>query len=182
MSYLVDNKYTIVCRHYLIVVVYVLKFIFFLSICLALTYLWVSLKWTVADDIVNFVIFPVVFMILQYAFLKLVLSLIEYFNHIFIIKWDQIFVINSSLFLKDDIEMIEAYKIIKLDAFCRWFWANFLSFWKIVIELQTKEERSFSFIPHPYELLSKLKEQREFVLENRKKRYIVDDEQINQKN
>lgn len=130
------------------------------------------------EDLHWFIMFPVVFILVNYAFFRLIFALIEYYNHLFIIKGDQIFIIDATIILKDDIEIIEAFKIIKLDAYSRGFWSNFLSFWKIIVELQTKEERSFRFIPHPYEMLAKLKEQREFVLESRKKRYIVDDDDM----
>jgi len=62
-----------------------------------------------------------------------------------------------------------------LDAYTRWFISNILWYGKLVVELQTKEERLFRFMPHPYTLLKYLQEQREEVLENRKKKYIVDD-------
>lgn len=77
--------------------------------------------------------------------------------------------------MRNDIEVIDAFKIIKLDAYSRGFISNVLSYGRITIELQTKEERIFRFMPKPYKLLQHLQEQREQVLENRKKKYIVDD-------
>lgn len=77
--------------------------------------------------------------------------------------------------MRNDIEVIDAFKIIKIDAYSRWIISNLLSYWKLIIELQTREERLFRFMPKPYKLLDCLKDQREIVLENRKKKYIVDD-------
>lgn len=49
------------------------------------------------------------------------------------------------------------------------------------METQTKEERVFRFMPKPYKLLDILKQQRQSVLEERKKKYIVDDVIIDEK-
>lgn len=174
--YYCKDSYSIVTRHYLILVMLVLRFVVFIAFSLIILYVSKENSILTWKDIQFYVFFPFVFLLVNYTFFRLILWLISYYNHLFIIKWDQIFVINASLFLKDDLEIIEAYKIIKIDAFSRWFWSNTLGFWKIIIELQTKEERLFSFVPKPYELLLKLKEQREFVLNNRKKRYIIDED------
>ena len=62
-----------------------------------------------------------------------------------------------------------------MDSYSRWFFSNILWFWNIIVELQTKEERIFRFMPNPFRLINKLKAQRDYVLENRRKKYIVDD-------
>ncbi len=77
--------------------------------------------------------------------------------------------------MRNDIEVIDAFKIIKVDAYSRGIIPNIFSYGKLIIELQTREERLFRFMPKPYTLLKYLQEQREQVLENRKKKYIVDD-------
>lgn len=77
--------------------------------------------------------------------------------------------------MRNDIEVIDAFKIVKLDAYSRGLFSNILSYWNIIIETQTKEERIFHFMPKPYKLLEILKKQRQSVLEERKKKYIIDD-------
>ena len=98
---------------------------------------------------------------------------VEFYNSLFIISWDSIYIISATLLLKDEIEVIDALKIIEIDSHARWIFQNILWFWTIRIELQTKEERNIWFIPNPYKLLNTLKVQRETILENRKKKYIV---------
>lgn len=182
MSYYSKDWYTIVRKHYALAFLYLIKFIFFLFIAFFLFFISIKYKEILWEDIVKFVFFPLVFVLINYSFIRLILWIIEYFNYLFIISGDQIFIINASLIMRDDIEVIEAFKIIKIDAYSRWFFANILWFWKIIIELQTREERIFRFMPKPYKLLKKLNEQREMVLQARKKKYIIDDIQESQNN
>lgn len=165
----------IVRKHWGLLFLYLIKFIFILLFAVVLSFIGVFYKEALGDELVLYLILPLVLALVNYSFLKLILALIEFYNYLFIISWDQIFVINASLIMRNDIEIIDAFKIIKLDAYSRWFISNVLSYGRITIELQTKEERIFRFMPHPYKLLKHLQEQREQVLENRKKKYIVDD-------
>lgn len=175
------NGDTIVRKHWVIGWMYLVKFFFVLIVAFVLFFIWTFYREMLWDEIVLYVILPLVFVLVNYSFMKLVFWIIEYFNYLFIISWDQIFILNASLVMRNDIEVIDAFKIIKLDAYSRWFVANMLSYWKLIIELQTREERVFRFIPKPYKLLDCLKQQREMVLENRKKKYIVDDVVLDEK-
>lgn len=175
MSYYSTNWETIVLKHSLLVLLAIVKFIFLSVIVIFVTLIWVTYRQFIWDDIFLYIFFPFCFVLINYAFLKIVLDLIEYYNYMFIIKEDQIIIINSSFLLRDDIEIIEAYKIIKMDAYSRGLFSNIFWFWNIVVELQTKEERIFRFMPNPYRLIKKLKAQRDYVLESRRKTYIVDD-------
>lgn len=169
------NGNIIIRKHWVLLSLYLIKFVFILIFAIILSFIGVFYREALGNDLVVYVIFPLVFILVNYSFFKLVLAMIEFYNYLFIISWDQIFVINASLIMRNDIEVIDAFKIIKLDAYSRWFISNVFSYGRITIELQTKEERIFRFMPHPYTLLKYLQEQREEVLENRKKKYIVDD-------
>lgn len=162
-------------KHWVLLVFYLIKFIFLLIIVLILSFLWTIYKNELWNDIVYYLIFPLVFILVNYSFLRLILWVIEYYNYLFIISWDQIFIVNASLILRNDVEVIDAFKITKIDAYSRGLISNILWYWKIIIELQSTEVRVFRFMSNPYFLLKKLQMQREEVLENRKKRYIVDD-------
>jgi|GEM_PF-522838 len=176
MAYYSKDGYTIVKKHDVILFFYWSRFVFQLLItCIIAGAVLYNYK-DMGDDVTQFVMFPLVFIMLNYVFISLICRIIEYNNYLFIIFKDQIFILNSSLVLRDNIEIIDAFKIIKLDVFSRGFFSNLLSYGEIVIELQTREERLFHFMPQPYKLLDKLKIQRERVLENRKKKYIVGDD------
>jgi len=161
------NSYTIVRKHYVLAVLFLLRFVFMLFIALLLIYICVKFKANIWDELIIYVFFPSIFIIFNYSFIKLILWIIEYFNYLFIIKEDQIFIINCSLLMRDDIEVIDSFKIIKVDSFSRWFLANILNYWTITIELQSREVRSFRFMPNPYRLIKKLEEQKNQVIKDR---------------
>lgn len=170
-----QNWYTIIKKHFILVFLYLIKFVFILIFAFLLYYIWINFKESLWIEVINYIFFPLILILVNYSFIRLILWLIEYYNYLFIIIWDQIFIVNSSLILVNDIEMIEAFKIVKLDSFSRWFFANLLSFWDIIIETSTREERIFRFMPTPFKILDILKAQRKVVLEDRKKRYVVED-------
>lgn len=175
MWYFSQDGYSVVKKHYILFVLYFIKFFFFSIIALLIGYIWITYREVIWEDIITYIFLPLILVLVNYSFFKLILWMIEYFNYLFIIHKDQIFIINTSLIMRNDIEVIDSFKIVKLDAYSRWFFSNLLSFWEIIIETQTKEERVFHFMPRPYQLLEILKRQRQDVLEERKKKYIVDD-------
>jgi len=65
--------------------------------------------------LVTFVIFPVVFVFINYAFLKLILENIRYFNDLLILKENSVIVIKTSLIDTDNVEIIDLDKITKID-------------------------------------------------------------------
>lgn len=176
MSYFEKDWYTIVRKHYFIFLFFLFKFLFFLVITWVIFGITFYYHEFFPDNVRDYLFLPIILFLLNYAFIKLILNLIEYYNYLFIIFKDQIYIINASLIFRNDIEVIDAFKIIKIDAFCRWFIANLFWFWYITIELQTREERTFRFMPDPYILLEKLKVQREEVLKSRKEKYLLERE------
>jgi len=174
MSYYSNNWYTIILKHYILLILYILKFLFILCISWVFFYIWYNYE--IDNFIKIYMVFWSWFVTLIYAFLKLISLLVEYYNSVYIIKWDYIYIINSSLFIRDSIEIIHILKIIETDSFSNWLFANLLWIWTIKIELQTKEELFFNFIPHRYKFLNKLKHQRERLVEEKKKKYIITEE------
>lgn len=173
MSYHTQDWYTIIKKHYILTYLMVIKTSLILILAILLFFISYIYKEQLWDQITTYIFFPIVFVLFNYAIFRLILSFIEYFNYLFIIKDDQIYIINCSLLLRDDIEVIDSFKIIKVDAFSRWLFSNIMWFWTIVIELQSREIRSFRFMPKPYKLIKILEEQRDFILLDRKKKYIT---------
>ena len=177
MSYYSKDWYTIVRKHWVIAFFFLLKTVLILIATMLLYIFTLTKKEELGEDIVIYLLAPIIFVFFNYALIKLALWIIEYFSYLFIIYKDQIFIINSSLILRDDIEIIDCIKIIKLDAYSRWLPANLLWYWIVAIEQQRNEIREFRFMPKPYKLLEKLKEQREYVLESKKKKYVLPSEE-----
>lgn len=83
--------------------------------------------------------------------------------------WDQIILITCGLIMKDDIEVIDAYRVMKFDTFSHWLFSNMIWYGQLVIEQQKEEARVLNFVPAPFKLLWVLKQQREFILAKRLK-------------
>lgn len=166
----------IVLKHFILFLPIIIKFLFLVSLTILISYISFLVKEYIWDELFKFVFFPLAFVLLNYSFIRLVQWLIEYYNNLLILRDDQIICINSSFILRDDIEIIEAFKVIKIDLFSRGLFANIFWFWTIVVELQTKEQREFIFMPNPYRVINHLKSQRDYVLESRWKKtsYIVE--------
>lgn len=127
----------------------------------------------ISRDIEIYIMFPIIFSVLNYAFIKLINSLIIYYNELILVYDDKITIIKCSLVLRDDIEIIDAYRVMKTDAFTRGIIWNLLSYGNLVIEQQKDEVRIFHFISKPYRILEILNRQREKVKNESKKKYIV---------
>lgn len=173
MTYYIRDSYTIVRRHWILILFEIIKFIFFLAVSLIIFWIAVEYKENISRDIELYIMFPIIFSILNYAFLKLINSLIIYYNELLLVYDDKIILIKCSLILRDDIEIIDAYRVMKIDAFTRGLIWNLLSYGNLVIEQQKDEVRIFHFISQPYRILEILKKQREKVKIESKKKYIV---------
>lgn len=170
-----QNKkdYTIVRRHFITIFAKIVKAVFFLIIALILYYFTMSFKTNLWVEITHYVLLPIILILTIYWFIKIIFAFWENNNEILIIHNDQIIIIKASLILMDDIEVIDAYRLMKIDSYAEWFWANLLGYWNIVLEQQKDNVRIFHFVAKPYKILALLKEQRNKVLDDRRKKYLM---------
>lgn len=179
--YTYKDGFTIIKRHLLLFVSWYFKFIFFLLVSILLYIISVDKLVNLSEDMIylNYIVYFLILVFINYAFFRLILTLIDYYHNLIIIKNDQIIIIECSLLLKDDIEIIDSYRIMKIDAFSHWFFANILSYWKLVIEQQRDEVRICHFVPNPYFVLNILRKQKQEVIDDRRKKYILNDQDTN---
>ncbi len=132
----------------------------------ALIIYYVSLKYRLAlwQEVLNYVFFPSIFLLINYAFIKLILSYIKFYNDLLIISDWQIIVIKASLLFVDDIEFIDISKVTKIDTFTRWIIANIIWYWNLVIEQQRDQVREFHFVPEARKALHIIKAEKEKVM------------------
>ena len=112
-----QDWYTIIKKHYILTFAYMLKFVCLIVFSLFLLSFSLKYRFIIWEDVTRYVFFPIIFLMFNYSFSKLILGFIEYYHYLFIIKDDQIFIINCSLILRDDIEVIDSFKIIKIIVF-----------------------------------------------------------------
>lgn len=152
------NCYSIIKRHSIVPILIFARFILIFLIWLVLAHFWVS--WWEQNAIYYSIEIIIVSLILNYAFYKLVIWLIWYYNNLIIFIWNKIIFINASLIMKDDLEIIDLKKVMKVDMTRRWIFANVLGFWHMVVEQQKNDVRIFHFIPKPYIVLRNLEKRR----------------------
>ncbi len=174
------ENYIIIRRHFILLFFKIVKFLFLLLISFFLYWLFLKYWKYISTDLqsINYIIFLFCFVLLNYAFLWLTIYIIEYLNKLIIITNEEIIFIRSSLILKDDIEVLDLYRVMSIDSFSHWLIANIFDYWTVVIEQQQAENieniKRLYFIPSPYKFISLIKEKKQKILEERKNRYIVD--------
>ena len=173
MTYFSKYDYTIIRRHWIMLLFKYLKFFLFLLLTFIVYFISLQFIDTVWHEFVHIFLFPLTFILINYAFIKLLLWYIKFYNDLLIIYDGHLIVIKSSLFFKDNIEFIDINKITKLDTYCRWLVPNALWFWNLVAEQQRDEVRTFHFVPEPFNALQLLNEEKQKTIEERKNRYVV---------
>lgn len=158
MGFVIQKEYAIIKKHFMMILYILAKFVFLLAIAAAvfiITYLYQDMF---GHDMVAYFLFPLTIILINYAFIKLSLWLIFYYNDLVIFVRDKIIIVKSSLFMQDDLEIIDVSKVMKIDVQCHWIFANLLWYWNLVIEQQRDELRILHFIPKPYKTLQLLRE------------------------
>ena len=173
MTYFTKYDYTIIRRHWIVLLFKYLKTILFLILAGILFFIATSFSIVLWDEIKYLLLFPSIFILVNYAFFKLVLWYIKFYNDLLVIHDGQLIVIKSSLLFMDNIEFIDINKITKLDTYCRWLIPNIMWFWNLVAEQQRDEVRTFHFVPEPFRALQILKDEKQWTIEERKKTYMV---------
>lgn len=119
------------------------------------------------------IIFPVVFVLVNYAFIKLFLAYVLFYNNLIIIHEWEIIVVRSTLLFVDDIEFLDIHKITKVDTYCRGIVPNILNFWKLVIEQQREQVRAFHCVPDLSRALQVINDEKQRTIQESKKTYVV---------
>lgn len=175
MTYFSKYDYTIIKKHWIVLFFKYLKLIFFLSLVWILYYFSITYVDSIWHELVIYFIFPIIFILVNYAFFKLILWYIKFYNDLLVIYDWQLIVIKSSLLFMDNIEFIDINKITKLDTYCRWLIPNVMWYWNLVAEQQRDEVRTFPFVPEPFRALQLINEEKQRTIKERKNRYIVAD-------
>lgn len=163
MSIINADDYTIIKKHYIILLVYIIKFVFLIFVSCLIYVFTYKFKATLWNEVVTDFMFPIIFIIFNYAFWKLMLWLIFYYNDLVIFLKDKIIVLKSSLFMQDDLEIIDISKVMKIDVHCHWLLSNLVWFWNLIIEQQRDELRILHFMPKPYMVFQILREKTTYI-------------------
>ncbi len=164
------KSHIVVKKHILIPLIKILKCCFLLIIAFFLYFISSSIVPHMGESIVwsvKYSSFFFIFALINYAIFKLILWFIQYYNNIIIVSKDSLVILHCSLILQDDVEVVDSYRIVKVDSYSRWFFANLLGYGDIIIEQHKNEVRTFHFIPNPYKFLEIMKHQRQELLKEK---------------
>lgn len=171
------DNFIIVRKHFLMLLFSLLKFALQLLILFICYYYFDKyLSSSIDDQSMNYTFFVILIIVLNYVFIKLILSIIIHYNNLIIITDEHILILEASLIMKDDLEVIDSYKVTKVDVYTRWVISNLIWYWTLVIEQQRDSVREFHFIPTPHKVMAIITKQREAIIEERQKQYIVTEE------
>ncbi len=135
-----------------------LSFLFSMFICFLLYFISVKYINIIDHTIIKYLFFPIIFLLLNYSFIKFTLRLIRYYNDLILLKQDQIIIIKTSLIDTDNIEIIDIDKITKIDSSMTWIIQNFFAFWDLILEQNRDRTRNFNYIYKPYNAVNSIKE------------------------
>lgn len=125
------------------------------------------------NELLKIILFIVWFLMIHIWFFAFLSQYIKYKWNMIIIINDQIILLKYWLLLEDDIEIIDAYRIMKFDWFVHWLLPNIIWYWQLVIEQQKEQPRTLSYIPLPYKVLWILKEQRAHIQRTKDNKKII---------
>lgn len=142
---------------------HLVKFIFRAIITISLILVVIYFRSSIWDDVTILFFYPLILIFLTYTFFSLILWLIDYHNDLVIFLHDKIIILSSTLYFRDDLEIIDVSKIMKIDVQIHWFFANLLWYGKLIIEQQREDLCTLRFIPRPYKALELLREKTSYL-------------------
>jgi hypothetical protein len=163
MAFFEEKEYVIITKHYIIAIIWIIKLIFFICIVAFLTFFCYNYKHLIWDYIVMYFMLPIILFILNYSFFKLILWFIFYYNNFILFLKNKIIILKSSLFMIDNLEIINIAKVTKIDVKMHGILKAILKYWDIIIEQQRDEVRILRFMPNPYKALKILSETSSYI-------------------
>lgn len=147
---------------------------------LAFIFYYICMKYREAlwKDVINYVFLPSILILVNYAFIKIILYYIRFYNDLLIISNWQLIVIKASLLFVDDIEFIDISKITKIDTFTRGLIPNIIWYWNLIVEQQRDQVREFHYIPEARKALHLIKAEKEKFVEKIKEVKLENDVEV----
>ncbi|MDD2908780.1 MAG: hypothetical protein PHZ26_03440 [Candidatus Gracilibacteria bacterium] len=87
----------------------------------------------------------------------LIIDLVAYYNSIIIISGDNIIIIQNTLFIREDIEIINISQLTKVNIERHGILSNILGYGNLILEQQRTEARPLFYIPEPYRVINYIK-------------------------
>lgn len=164
MTYIIKSDWIIIRKHWIIILYKYIKLSVFLSLAFIFYYIGLKYRSVIWNDIIYYIFLPSILVLINYAFIKLILYYVRFYNNLLVIKNWQLIMIKSSLLFLDDIEFIDISKITKVDIFSKWFIPNIVWYWNLIVEQQRDQVKTFHFIPDVHKALHIIKGEKEKII------------------
>ncbi len=156
-----EKDYLVLTRHKILLVLIVMKFILIIILSVVFGIIAFQFRTIVPSHFVIYVVFPIIFLVFNYAFLQVILNLIRFYNRIIIIEPEKLTILHSSLFLMDDMEVMDMGSILKVDVEQHGLISNILQYGHLILE-QRNEIRRIHYIAEPYKVINVLRKHLRF--------------------
>lgn len=87
-----------------------------------------------------------------------------YYHDLVIFYKDKIVIIKNSFFFQSDLEIIDMYRIMKLNVTCHGFLATVCGYGNIRIEQANDDVKIIHFVPHPEKIVELLEVRRSLII------------------
>jgi hypothetical protein len=163
MNAIIENDSSIISRHPIYLVYLVGKGAILLVASIGVGALFTFYKNEVPEDLLRYFVFPAVLALANYSILQFALGMVKFYNKLVIIVRDRIIIITSSLFLQEDIEILELRKVMKIDVECHGLLQNMLNYGALIIEQQKNDVRIMHLVPDPFTVLRIIREKTDYL-------------------
>lgn len=163
MNAIIENDSSIISRHPIYLVYLVGKGAILLIASIGVGALFTFYKNEVPEDLLRYFVFPAVLALANYSILQFALGMVKFYNKLVIIVRDRIIIITSSLFLQEDIEILELRKVMKIDVECHGLLQNMLNYGALIIEQQKNDVRIMHLVPDPFTVLRIIREKTDYL-------------------
>ncbi|MDD2487296.1 MAG: hypothetical protein PHS92_02920 [Candidatus Gracilibacteria bacterium] len=153
---MLQDKNTLLLRRHKIKLVYIFgKLMIMFSLCFLIMLSVEHFNSSpVYDNVLHFYVMPFLLLIVNLILLVHIYDIIGYYNNIILIDDNNIMIIQNSLLLREDIEVISLSQITKINIICQGILPNILGYGKLVIEQQRTQTRPLFHIHNPYLILN----------------------------
>ena len=163
MTIFAEENYTIVTKHSIYLLYLIVKFLFVILVTSILYTALIMYKEDLNLGIINNIFFPVILLLVNYGLVQLALGIIRYYNQLVIIVRDKFIIMDSTLMLQEDLEIMDLSKVMKIDVEVHGFFASILGYGHLIMEQQKDEVRVIHFMPKPYKIWQILRENTTYI-------------------
>ena len=151
----------ILTRHPILLLLVIMRFVLFIFVSILFGIIAYQYKNAISPSLIHYIILPTTFVIFNYAFLQVILNLIRFYNRIVIIEPTKITILHCSLFLMDDMEVMDMSSVLKIDVEQHGFISNLLWYGHLIFE-QRNQIRKIHYLPKPYNIIGTLRQHLRF--------------------